>query len=203
VKRKKLLITGLLILISAVIYSADRDQLAMEFIKNCIEKAKLEYGYTHALRYFQYTATTEKNNPWSYVLSSYGEDALADSKIEKAEKGKYISVLKDRSAKRIKKIWQANKEDIFNAVPADIYNNTIGFQIGSYIEFYESGSYKRKIKAMMKKSPRLDNKTIDKAGEITQWENYKELAFWYRRTKEKNDRVVYEIMKELREHYKQ
>ena len=55
---------------------------------------------------------------------------------------------------------------------------------------------------MKKKSPKLNTKTIERAGELTQWENYKELAFWYRRTVEKNDNAVYTILKELKANYR-
>ena len=202
-KKKISIISGLIIIMSGLLYSADKDQQAMEFIKSCIEKANTQNAYLNVLRYFQYTATTEKNNPWSYILSSYGAEALAESGIDRAEKGKYITVLQDRSAKRIKKLWDAGKKDIFAGISTELYTATIGSLVESCIDFHDSKVYRKQINAMKKKSPRLDNKTVEKAGEISQWANYGELAFWYRRTKEKNDRVVYSILREIRDHYKQ
>lgn len=194
--------SGIIILVSAVLYSADKDVQAMEFVKNIIAKTKLEYGFTAALRYYQYTATTAKENPYSYVLEADSEDVLGEAQMTKADKGKYIAVLKDRSGVRISKLWKANKKEIFTLLSKEQYDKTIGYYVKNLITFHDSKDYKKNINALKKKSPKLNTSTLDKAGEITQWENYKELAFWYRRSVEKNEKVVYDILKELEENYR-
>ena len=201
-KKKISLITGLIIIMSAVLYSADKNQQAVEFVKNCLERLKLQYGYTAALRYFQYTATNSKNNPYSYVLESDSDDVLAEANLTKADKGKYLAVLKDRSAKRITKLWKENRQDIFTMVSKEVYDSSFAGEVNRLIAYRESKVYRTKINALKKKSPRLDPSTIEKAGSLTEWDGYKELAFWYRRTVEKNDRAVYDILKEIQANYK-
>ncbi len=201
---KKILyfMSGIMLVLSIALFAADKNQMAVEFIKKALERSKTEYGLTNALRYFQYTTTTEKNNPYSFILSSYGAEALAESKIEKSEKGKYIEALKDRSGARIKKLWTANKKELLAMLTREQYDNNFGYYVDSLITYHDSKNYKNQIAALKKKSPKLDTKTIDKSGEITDWQNYKDLAFWYRRTVEKNDKVVYDILKEIQTYYR-
>lgn len=196
------IISGIIIFISALLFSADKDQQVMEFVKNIIAKTSLEYGSTAALRYYQYTATTAKDNPYSYVLQADNEGVLGEAQMTKADKGKYLAVLKDRSGARISKLWKANKKEIFTLLSKEQYDSTIGSYVSGLIAYHDSKAYKTKINAMKKKSPKLNTKTIEKAGELTQWENYKELAFWYRRTVEKNDNAVYTILKEMQANYR-
>lgn len=201
-KKKISVITGLFIIMSVVLYSADKNQDAVQFVKNCLERLKMEYGYTAALRYFQYTATTSKDNPYSYVLQADDDSVLTEANLAKEDKGKYLAALKDRSGVRIAKLWKANKKDLLAMVSKEVYDNSFGHQVSSLIAFRESKGYKTKINALKKKSPKLNASTIDKAGAVTNWENYKDLAFWYRRTVEKNDKVVYSILKEIQANYK-
>lgn len=201
-KKRISIITGLVIIMSAFLYSADKNQEAVEFAKNCLERLKLEYGYTAALRYFQYTATTAKENPYSYVLQAESEGVLAEASLTKEDKGKYIDVLKDRSGARITKLWKENKQDLFAMVSREVYVNNFAGEINSLIAFRESKRYKPMINSLRKKSPRPDKSTVDKAGELTKWDGYKDLAFWYRRIAEKNDKAVYDILKEIQANYK-
>lgn len=201
-KKRISIITGLLIIMSAVLHSADKNQEAVVFVKNCLERLKMQYGYTAALRYFQYTATTAKDNPYSYVLQAESDSVLAEANLTKEDKGRYLAVLKDRSGARIAKLWKENKQDIFAMVSKEVYNNNFAGEINSLVSFRESKRYKPMINALRKKSPRPDKTTIDKAGALTKWDGYKDLAFWYRRTAEKNDKAVYDILKEIQANYK-
>ena len=196
------IITGVVILLSAVLYSADNNQQAVEFVKNCLERFKLQYGYTAAIRYFQYTSTTAKDNPYSYVLGSESDEVLAEADLTKADKGKYIAVLKDRSGVRITRLWKENKNDLYAMVSKEAYDSNFAYQVNSLVAFRESKGYKTRINALKKKSPKLNVSTIDKAGALTSWDGYKDLAFWYRRTVEKNDKAVYDILKEIQANYK-
>ncbi|HPS58544.1 MAG TPA: hypothetical protein PK514_10610 [Spirochaetota bacterium] len=196
------IITGIVILLSAVLYSADKNQQAVEFVKNCLERFKLQYGYTAAIRYFQYTSTTAKDNPYSYVLESESDEVLAEANLTNADKGKYIDVLKDRSGVRISRLWKENKNDLFTMVSKESYDNNFAYQVNSLIAFRESKGYNTRLNALRKKSPKLNTSTIEKAGAVTNWDGYKDLAFWYRRTVEKNDKAVYDILKEVQANYK-
>ena len=90
------------IIFSAALLAAPKDKEAVDFIKDLIKKSSNgEQGYLNSLRYFQYTATTAKNNPSSYVLSPYGKTSLNESGIDISDNGKMIQVLKDRKGKRI------------------------------------------------------------------------------------------------------
>lgn len=199
--KKSLVIIANLLFIISTVFAATKDDSALQFVKTLIEKTKTENGYTHALRYFQYTATTSKNNPLSYVLSKWGKEALDGSGIEVSEKGKYISVLSNRRSDRIDKLWKKNKEELLNLLPAAVYNEILKDEVESLISFRNSPEYAVLIKKLKKKSRKPGVKTIDIAGAVTEWSGYKELSFWYRRDYEKNDKVVFDILKELKDYY--
>ncbi|PKL15553.1 MAG: hypothetical protein CVV49_20835 [Spirochaetae bacterium HGW-Spirochaetae-5] len=201
-KRSLVIISCLIIIISSVV-AAEKEDAGLLFVKTLIEKAGSENGYVNALRYFQYTATTAKNNPSSYVLSKWGKEAMDESGLKPSDKGKYISVLSSRKSARIEKLWKENKEELLNLFPAQIYNEILKDEIDSLISFRSSPEYAAMMKKMKAKSKRPGVKTIDHAGAVTGWSGYKQLAFWYRRDFEKNDKVVFEILKELKAYYSQ
>jgi hypothetical protein len=201
-KRSLVIISCLVIIISSVV-AAEKEDAGLLFVKTLIEKAGSENGYVNALRYFQYTATTAKNNPSSYVLSKWGKEAMDESGLKPSDKGKYISVLSSRKGARIEKLWKDNKEELLNLFPAPLYNEILKYEVDSLIEFRSSAEYAGMIKKMKAKSKRPSVKTIDYAGAVTGWSGYKQLSFWFRRDFEKNDKVVFEILKELKAHYSQ
>ncbi len=187
---------------SAVLYSANKDKIAIELVENLIGKSKTDNGYLNMIRYFQYTSTTAKNNPYSYVLSSNGANALTKSGIKNSDKGKFIDAVKNRSGARLLQLWKENKKEIFNAFSKENYDATISSYVDSLIEFHDSADYAKKIKALKKASPKADAGTLGKAGKVAEWKSYKELAFWFRRTMEKNDTAVYQMLKEIQSNYK-
>lgn len=190
------------IIMAIALFAAPTDKIAIDFILNLIKTASSgEQGYLNALRYYQYSATTLKNNPSSFILSSYGKTALKESGINASDKGKMIPVLKDRSGKRVKNLWNENKVELLKIFPAEKYNAFLKSDVDSYIEFHDSSEYKDMMTKLKKKNPRPDTTTIRKAGDISGWSRYKEMAFWHRRIYEKNDEAVYSILKELKEHY--
>lgn len=198
---KKIAIVSVSLLIISIASASDKNIGAIDFIKILISKSASENGYINALRFFQYTATTEKNNPSSYILSKWGKDALKESGLEVSDRGKYLPVLSDRSGIRIEKLWMANKEEIFKLFPASAYDDLLKTEIDTLIEFRGSSEYSSMMKKMKAKQKKPGIKTIDIAGEITQWSGFKQLAFWYRRDFEKNDKVVFEMLKEIKAHY--
>jgi len=201
-KRNLFLMISLLMLISAAA-AVDKDTVALDFVKALVSKASAENGYINALRFFQYTSTAEKNNPYSYVLSKYGKDAVGESGLTPADKGKFIPALSNRSGKRIDKLWKENSEELFKLFSLEAYNGLLKSEVDSLIEFHNAPDYEKMIKKMKAKSGKPGVKTLDTAGKISQWSGYRQLAFWYRRSFEKNDKVVFEILKELKAHYEQ
>jgi len=190
------------IIITTSLLAAPKDKNAIDFIKDLIKiSLNGDQGYLNGLRYFQYTATTAKNNPSSFILSPYGRTSLNESGIDVSDKGKMIPVLKDRSGKRIKKLWSENKDELLNMFPVEKYNTFLKSDVDSFIKFHDSPDYKKLMSRLKKKNPRPDTTTIEKSGNISGWSNYKEMSFWHRRIHEKNDEVVYSILKELKEHY--
>ena len=199
--KKCLLLTLSFVIIISAAFAADKDDQALQFVKTLIEKAKTERGYTAALRFFQYSATTAKNNPSSYVLSKWGKDAVAESGFEPSDKGKFIQILSNRSGSRIEKLWKENKDELLNLFPAAAYNDLLKDEVDTLLAFRSSPEYAGMMKKMKAKSKKPGIKTVDHAGAVTGWSGYKQLAFWYRRDFEKNDKVVFEILKEMQAHY--
>ena len=200
-KRSLIILMSFIIMISA--FAADKDTAAVVFVKTLINKANTENGYTDALRYFQYSATTEKNNPSSYILSKWGNGALKESGLKISDKGKFIPILSVRSGTRIEKLWKANKDVLFALLKKESYEGILKYEVDGLIEFRNNPEYNSMMKKMKAKSKTPGVKTMEFAGAITQWSGYKQLAFWYRRDFEKNDKVVFEILKELKAHYEQ
>jgi len=201
--KKFLVLIALFIITFSAAVTVDKDAAAVEFVKILISKTGGENGYTNALRFFQYTATTEKNNPYSYILSKWGKEALAESGLQPADKGKNIPVLSNRSGARIDKLWKANKEELFKLFPAEAYESMLKYEVDLLIEFRSRADFGTLMKKMKTKSKKPGLKTLDHAGAVTQWDGYKQLSFWFRRDYEKNDKVVFEILKELKAHYAQ
>ncbi len=189
-------------LISFSVFAVTKDDEAVDFVKTLISKSiKADRGGIDALRYFQFTATTAKDNPSSFVLSPYGGTAAQESGLTKSDKGRMLANLRDRSGKRIKKLWDANKEELLEMFPAEIYNELLKSEVNSLIKFHDSPEYKKYMLKIKKINPRPNTATIDKSGGVTQWSGYRELSFWHRRTYEKNDETVYSILRELQQHY--
>jgi hypothetical protein len=198
--------SGLIIIFIIVVTSAiagSKDEDAVMFVKTLISKANAENGYTNALRFFQYSATTEKNNPYSYVLSKWGKDAVMESGLNPSDKGKLLPILSNRSGARIDRLWKENKDELFKLFTAEAYNSILKNEIESLIEFRSSPEFAGLMKKLKAKSKKPGVKTIDAAGAVTGWSGYKQLSFWYRRDFEKNDKAVLEILKEIKAHYAQ
>lgn len=189
-------------LIYVSIFAATKDDEAVDFVKTLLIKSlKADVGGIDALRYYQFTATTAKNNPSAYVLSAYGKSALQESGLVQSDKGRMLIILSDRSGSRIKKLWDANKEELFSMFPEEKYNELIKSEVDSLVKFHDSPEYSKFILKIKKINPRPDTATIDKAGAVTEWSGYRELSFWHRRSYEKNEAVVFSILKELQQHY--
>lgn len=200
-KRKIILMLIPIFMAAAVIYAGDRDSAAVDFVKVLANRAQGENGYINALRYFQYTATVYKNNPSSYILSKWGKDALAESGLKPSDKGKFLSVLSSRSDARIEKLWKENKPELFKLFPGTAYGEVLKDEVNSLIAFRTAPEYEGMMKKIKSRSPKPGVKTVDIAGDITGWSSYRQLSFWYRRVSEKNDKAVFEILKDLQSHY--
>ena len=150
---KKVTVLALsLILVISVSIAADKDIAAVELVKTLISKSTSENGYINALRFFQYTATTEKNNPSSYILSKWGKEALKESGLNVSDRGKYISTLSDRSGVRIEKLWKANRDELFKLFPEKFYDEILKEEVETLIEFRNNPEYDSMMKKMNKKT---------------------------------------------------
>ena len=198
---KKVFIILSCVIVASVLVAATNDQLAVEGVKLFISKAQGESAYIDALRWYQYTGTTIEKNPGSYVLSEYGKEGLTESKIPENAKGKYLQAFGDRSGDRIKNLWNANKNDLLKLMPKGVYDNNFKEEVNNTISLREKPEYNNYMKTLKEKSPNLDENTLYTAADIVQWENYKALAFWYRRTVEKNDAAVLQILKDIKANY--
>ena len=199
--KRNIIFSAIFFIIISAAVAGDKDSEALDFIKTLISKAQEDNGSTNALRFFQYTSTTVKNNPYSYVLSTWGKEAVKESGLQPADKGKYIPALANRSGSRIEKLWKANKEELYLLFPAVVYDKVLKNYIDRLIEFRTRPDFNTMLKKLKIKSKRPGEKTLDFAGEISGWSGYKELTFWYRRAIEKNDKAVFEMIKEIQTHY--
>ncbi len=201
-KKILVIISGLLI-IALTVTAAGTDQNAAGFVKTLAGKAAGADGYVMSLRFFQYTATTAKNNPSSFILSKWGSEALEASGLKPSDKGRFIPVLANRSGARIEKLWKENKEELFRIFPASAYDAVLKEEVNSLIEYRSAPEFNGLMKKMKAKMKKPTVKTLDAAGAVTGWSGFRQLSFWYRRDYEKNDKVVLGIMKELKAHYSQ
>ncbi len=114
----------------------------------------------------------------------------------------------NRSGERIQRIWNAAKRKLLIIATANMYNEN-SEMIDDYISFREKPYYQKALNMLLKLSPKPDETTLEKAGEIARSlkdkssgsrEKYS-LSFWYRRNHEKNDVIVYSILKEIKAYY--
>ena len=220
IEMKIICLAASLLLIFSVSYSADMNQSAGELIKKLFEKSQLENGTIKAVRYFQFTATKESENScaWLFNKEDYDPSIVEDKKelgLKNSDKGKYLPSVKNRSAARLHELWKSNRSMIFRLLNARSDNDDISAYVGWLIAFHDADRYSAAIAEMKKRSPRLDENTLEiaekTAGEesTSAWPNSglnyghycsrrDALAFWYRRTAERNDREVYAILKEIK-----
>ena len=182
-----------------ILWAASNDSQALDFARLLIQKSgHAERGSLDALRFFQFTTTTTANNPDSYVLDS--KEAVAESGLKPGDRGRYIKALADRSGPRLHRLWGPNKAALFAMLPAPRYAELAKDKVDSLLNYRNSNKYAAQLAAL--KAKRLSGpKVMGAAGEITSWENYKELGFWYRRSQEKNEAAVLTILKEIQAHY--
>ena len=206
-----------LLLIFTVSYSADMNQSAGELVKKLFEKSLLEEGNIAAVRYYQYTSTVEGENTYAYLFNRENENTADDMNalgLKSSDKGKYLPSVKNRSAARLHELWKNNRSTIFRLLGARTDNADISAYVDWLTAFHDAGCYAAAIDTMKKKSPRLNAGTLDIAETTAQeatcdwplsslhYEHFcssrDALAFWYRRTAEKNDKEVYSILKEIK-----
>jgi len=198
---KKIVISILLGALSAggvLVAQSAQDAAAFHLLKDILSK-KSEYRYM--LRTFQYTSTTKVNNPNSWVLSSYStNETVTEAGLTPQDKGKYISALKDRSPARVKRLWNAHKKFIFETLTIEDYKKVyLNYAVDDYIKMRESAEYKDKIAKLNAACPNGPcNELMNEAYQIG---GGGDILFWFRREREKNSEVVFEILKEIQTHY--
>ena len=202
-----------IIICSAISYAADYDKASLELIKKLFEQSSGEGGLIKAGRFFQFTATKEKDNFLAYFFNSENtgiDEKLKELGLKKSDKGRYLPAIKDRSPARVMKLWKNNRVLIMSLIESSPLKKDIADRVSGLISFHDSYSYAAAIAKMKETSPQLDMNTLDAAEAATR-EDYScfnsrsgyyscsrdALAFWYRRTVEKNDTAVYSILKDI------
>lgn len=185
---------------ATVLFAATPDKEAVNFaMQLAASSTHAEYGERNALRFFQYTTTTLKDNEGSHVLND--EKAAREAKLTPKDKGRYIAALRDRSGPRVARLWNQNKGTLLVLVPKARYKELAADRVNELLSFRTKPEYPRLLAAMKKKDQKPSEKTVSNAGEVTEWRGYSELAFWYRRSAEGNEAQVFAILKEIQAHY--
>lgn len=171
------------------------------------------------VRYFQFTSTSEKNNNRYEIVfdedynNAGTEEVLNDMGLKNADRGKYLFSLKDRSSARLKRLWGKNHSMIIQLMKT-LPNSSVILKYADWlVSFHDAESYASAIAKLKAKSPVLDESTSEIAEMIVYESDMRDLrsldcsgsycqsdvalAFWYRRIAEKNDAVVYMILKDV------
>ena len=110
--------------------------------------------------------------------------------------GKFKTLFKDRSAKRLLSLWNTHKNELLAVVPRETAAkmNYPFDTILYYLDFRESPGYSEYVKQfhIWKKN----------TSELKTDQSHSAVGFWYRRYLEGNSDVVYQILKDIDAHYK-
>ncbi|MBP7584395.1 MAG: ankyrin repeat domain-containing protein [Spirochaetes bacterium] len=117
-------------------------------------------------------------------------------------------LFKDRSGKRLTEIWNACGKALLKLVSVNTYNEHAA-ELENLVKFRGRKDYAEKIGMLRKLSPEPNDDTLLRAYSVMNIERHSSrddrspflLAFWYRRTIEKNATAVFSILKEMRRYY--
>ena len=87
------------------------------------------------------------------------------------------------------------------ALPKAVYEGAYKYEVDNLIALREKAEYAGFLAKLKEKSPVPDENTVEIAADIATWSNASQLAFWYRRTIEKNDDAVLRLLKEIKANY--
>jgi hypothetical protein len=157
----------------------------------------------YMVRAFQYTVTTEKNNPGCYLVGNLpaAASALAEAGLTKKDKSRYVATFADRDGARVQRLWCAFGNELLALLPKAKYDELLKWSVDEAITYRESARYAGDLAKLMRECPWPDKDVLDKTYGIC-GSNYSQLAFWYRRTMEKNDEITCRILKEIQQYYK-
>jgi len=206
-----------LMMLVTVLYAADADYYAGELVKKIGENTNSENGFIKAIRYYQFTASKEKENFSAYLFNKENlgaADALKDLGLKGRDKGEFLFAVRDRSASRLIRLWKSNRSSIFKILNSTTSKDDITAAVVWLVAVHDSDCYTPAIDRMKILSPKLDASTLSIAESVAnekriqnlplsylKYDHYSSsrdaLAFWYRRTAEKNDKEVYAILKEI------
>ncbi|TAL35039.1 MAG: hypothetical protein EPN93_11340 [Spirochaetes bacterium] len=176
-----------------------KDDATVDALKFFLSK---QADYVMMLRAYQYTVTDEKNNSYSYVVTDKSGQAAKEAGLTKKDKGKFAGAFANRDGARIAQLWAENKDALMALLPKAKYEELLKYDVDAAVTYRESANYKTHMAALVKACPKPSQEVSDKAGEICNWENYKQLTFWYRRTMEKNDEATLQVLKDIQAFYK-
>ena len=183
--------------------------LATKYFLSIIAQSRdnTQYNYSLALlnRAFQYTVTNKSSNTYSYVLNIDDNEKLInvlnEVDLNIKDKEKYKGLFENRNARLIEKLWLSNKEYLFSSISSDKYKSIFKENVDNLVNYRLSANYKPNIIEILRLYPEPNLEVLNKAYEITDFSKGKELAFWYRRSLEKNDEIVLQIFKDIQKYY--
>lgn len=113
------------------------------------------------------------------LFSNYLESKLALSFINRY-----------RGAKKLQKVFDDNKEYFYNLIPKSLYHKSFESDLKQFSENYEYIQNQDDVNIFFEKLYEED------------YPNWK-YTFWYRRKLENLDKTIYDIIKEIQQHYQE
>ena len=192
-------------------------------------------GVVSAIRFYQFTATTENQNPYAhwfqekderkninrYKIDEFNNDLVADIGVNSNDKGSYVKATSLRTGQRIKQFWYNHKTSIYNVIDNIECKDTILSYVDWLIAIHDHPSYGKAIEGIS--NSKKESSIVYIADDVIHNDpSFKNcfscyslssltddhycdpswgFGFWYRRTNEKNDAVVYSILKEIQKRY--
>lgn len=170
----------------------------------------------YIMHLYQFVVTDPKENTIS--TSAAGEFSFTIPGFSKADYGALRTIMKDRSAEKIKSEWEAYKNKFFHIVTQKTYDTYFHgvdcwvlvlahtwYDIDILISMKEQKNYNDLINIAISKNKEsplngMDYSVFFKEASASIDKGFA-LSFWYRRHLEKNEDAVYAILKEIQTHY--
>ncbi len=154
----------------------------------------------YMVRAYQYSVTTEKNNPQCYLLTDKGGELAKEAGLTKKDKGRFAAAFADRDGARVQRLWDAFGKELLALLSKAKYNETLKWSVDGAVAYRASQRYADDLARLVGECPRPDTDVLEKSYRIGGNDNI-HLNFWYRRTMEKNDEVTFKILKEIQKYY--
>ncbi len=190
----------------------------VDTILNSIYKGENPYGIERSEPYYPIVIVPSVSGFYNAFQSQEDREFSKSEDIEYKSKIIYLQrKIKsfDRSSKSIVELWKKNKMFIYTIMSKSTYNSISKMfndlisiydriiQEPNYIEFYKKHNIYADTDTDYKYE--YDNEvflSFPTKEFVESYTNYWGFGFWDRRIEEENEKVVYEILKEIQTHYK-